>query len=58
MNARVRVVDRVGVRLSGQKYAWSLEARYMHISNAGLATPNPGVNTVQVRVGIGKFWHQ
>jgi hypothetical protein len=46
-----------GVHLFGQKYAWSLEARYMHISNAGLATPNPGINTVQVRIGIGKFWH-
>jgi len=40
------------------KYAWSLEARYMHISNAGLATPNPGINTVQVRLGVGKFWHK
>jgi len=45
-----------GVHLFGQKYAWSLEARYMHISNAGLATPNPGINTVQVRIGIGRFW--
>ena len=34
----------------------SLELRYMHISNAGLATPNPGVNTVQVRIGIGRFF--
>lgn len=40
------------------KYAWSLEARYMHISDAGLSTPNPGINTVQVRLGIGKFWHK
>ena len=47
-----------GVHLFGPKYAWSLEARYMHISNAGLATPNPGINTVQVRVGIGKFRHR
>lgn len=46
-----------GVHLFRNKYAWSLEARYMHISNAGLATPNPGINTVQVRLGIGKFWH-
>jgi len=46
-----------GMHLFGEKYAWSLEARYMHISNAGLATPNPGINTVQVRVGVGKFWH-
>jgi hypothetical protein len=28
----------------------------LHISNAGLATPNPGLNTVQVRVGVGRFW--
>jgi hypothetical protein len=27
----------------------------MHISNAGLATLNPGINTFQVRLGIGKF---
>jgi lipid A 3-O-deacylase len=47
-----------GVHLFGKKYAWSLEARYLHISNAGLATPNPGINTVQVRLGFGKFWHR
>jgi len=47
-----------GVHLLGDKYAWSVEARYMHISNAGLATPNPGVNTVQVRIGVGRFWHK
>jgi hypothetical protein len=46
-----------GVHLFGEKYAWSLEARYVHISNAGLATPNPGINSVQVRIGVGKFWH-
>ena len=46
-----------GVHILGEKYAWTLEARYMHISNAGLATPNPGINTVQVRLGFGKFWH-
>jgi lipid A 3-O-deacylase len=47
----------LGIHLFGEKYAWSVEARYMHISNAGLATPNPGVNTVQVRLGVSKFWH-
>ncbi len=47
-----------GVHLLGKKYAWSIEARYLHISNAGLATPNPGINTVQVRLGFGKFWHK
>ena len=39
-----------------RQHAWTLEVRYMHISNAGLATPNPGINTVQVRLGIGKFF--
>jgi hypothetical protein len=28
----------------------------MHVSNAGLANLNPGVNTVQVRLGIGRFF--
>jgi Lipid A 3-O-deacylase (PagL) len=28
----------------------------LHISNAGLSTPNPGINTVEVRVGVGKFF--
>jgi len=39
-----------------REHTWTVEARYMHISNAGLTTPNPGVNTFQVRVGFGKFW--
>ena len=46
----------LGVHILGAKRNVSLELRYMHISNAGLATPNPGVNTVQVRLGIGKFF--
>jgi hypothetical protein len=37
-------------------HAWSLDARYLHISNAGLTVPNPGVNTVEVRLGFGKFF--
>lgn len=46
----------VGVHFLGEERNWSVEVRYMHISNAGLTNPNPGVNTVQVRVGIGKFF--
>jgi len=46
----------LGMHLLGEKHAFSVEVRYMHISNAGLSSPNPGVNTVQVRVGIGKFF--
>jgi len=46
----------LGVHVLGSKHNVSLELRYMHISNAGLATPNPGVNTVQVRLGVGRFF--
>jgi len=48
----------LGTRFLGDSWNWSIEVRYMHISNAGLAVPNPGLNTVQVRVGVGKFWGQ
>jgi hypothetical protein len=46
----------LGVHILGAKHNVSLELRYMHISNAGLANLNPGINTVQVRIGIGKFF--
>jgi lipid A 3-O-deacylase len=46
----------LGTHILGEKYNWSVEVRYLHISNAGLATPNPGLNTVQVRLGIGRFF--
>ncbi len=39
-----------------RRQAWTVEVRYMHISNAGLTTPNPGINTVQLRLGFGKFF--
>jgi hypothetical protein len=45
----------LGTHLLGSRHAFSVEVRYMHISNAGLASPNPGINTVQVRLSIGKF---
>lgn len=45
----------LGMHILRERYNWSLELRYMHISNAGLATPNPGINTVQVRLGVGRF---
>jgi hypothetical protein len=34
---------------------WTAEVRYVHISNAGLESPNPGINTLQFRIGIGRF---
>lgn len=44
-----------GAHFLGEKYAWSVEARYLHISNAGLSVPNPGINTFEVRIGVGEF---
>ena len=38
-----------------RSHAWTVELRYLHISNAGLEPLNPGINTVEVRLGIGKF---
>jgi hypothetical protein len=29
--------------------------KYIHISNAGLSVPNPGLNTLQVKLSIGRF---
>jgi lipid A 3-O-deacylase len=48
----------IGVHFLRSKNNWSAEVRYMHISNAGLATPNPGINTIQVRIGFGRFTGQ
>jgi len=44
-----------GMQFFGEHHAWSLEARYLHVSNAGLTNPNPGINAVEVRLGIGRF---
>jgi hypothetical protein len=46
----------LGMHILGAKYNWSVEARYLHISNAGLEDFNPGLNTVEVRVGVGRFF--
>ena len=48
----------LGFHHLGDKLTWSLEARFQHISDAGLSGLNPGINTVQVRIGIGSFRHQ
>jgi lipid A 3-O-deacylase len=45
----------LGLHFLGSKHNVSAELRFMHISNAGLATPNPGINTIQLRVGFGAF---
>jgi Lipid A 3-O-deacylase (PagL) len=45
----------VGIHFLRSKYNWNAEVRFMHISNAGLGSPNPGINTIQVRLGFGRF---
>jgi lipid A 3-O-deacylase PagL len=47
----------VGVHYLAGKMMWTADVRFMHISNAGLQTLNPGINTVQLRLGLGWFTH-
>jgi hypothetical protein len=48
----------VGVHfLTGSRLNWTADIRFMHISNAGLETLNPGINTLQLRLGLGWFTH-
>jgi hypothetical protein len=44
-----------GFHYLGDRFAWTLEGRYLHISDAGLSRLNPGVNTFEMRFGLGKF---
>jgi len=45
----------IGLHFLRSKRNLSTEVRFMHISSAGLATPNPGINTIQFRLGFGLF---
>jgi hypothetical protein len=45
----------IGAHFLGEKHNFNAELRFMHISNAGLGDLNPGINTVQVRIGFGAF---
>jgi hypothetical protein len=44
-----------GAHFLGEKHNFTAEVRFMHISNAGMTNPNPGINTIQVRIGFGGF---
>lgn len=48
----------LGLHFLTGKLTWSADVRYMHISNSGLYPINPGINTVQVRFGLGLFTHR
>ena len=45
----------LGMHIGRGTHNISIDARFMHISNAGLADLNPGINTMQVRMGFGIF---
>ena len=45
----------LGLHFLRSKHNVSAEVRFMHISNAGLSTLNPGINTIQFRLGFGLF---
>lgn len=45
----------LGIHILGAKWGPTLAVRYEHISNAGLASPNPGINTVQVQIAVTRF---
>ena len=45
----------LGLHIFGRRMNGVIAVRYVHISNAGLATPNPGINTVQFQIGVNRF---
>jgi hypothetical protein len=47
----------VGVHFLAGKMNWTADVRFTHISNAGLQALNPGINTLQLRLGVGWFTH-
>jgi hypothetical protein len=45
----------LGMHILREKYNWSAEVRFMHLSNGSLLPANPGINTLQLRLGVGRF---
>ena len=43
---------------SGSNRYVGVALKYIHISNAGLSVPNPGLNTLQVKLSISRFGHK
>ena len=46
----------IGTHVLGERGNLSAEIRFLHVSNAGLTVHNPGINTIQVRIGLGRFF--
>jgi hypothetical protein len=47
----------IGVNFLRGIYHWSIDFRYLHISDAQITAFNPGTDTFGVRVGFGRFTH-
>ena len=45
----------LGAHFLGEKHNFAVEVRFQHISNASMTNYNPGINTIQVRLGFGAF---
>jgi hypothetical protein len=45
----------LGLHFLQSKHNISAEVRFQHISNAGMTNPNPGINTIQLRICFGWF---
>ncbi len=45
----------LGMSFLHGRNTWSGEVRFLHISDAGLTSVNPGINTLQVRLSLGIF---
>jgi hypothetical protein len=48
----------LGAHFLLSKHTFSAEVRFQHISNAGIGDLNPGINTFQVRIGLGEFFRR
>jgi hypothetical protein len=52
-------ISQVGVGCQyfyNDNWAWMIEARYHHMSNAGLTDPNPGLNNFMFTTGVTRFF--
>jgi hypothetical protein len=45
----------IGAHILGKRANFSAEIRYLHVSDAAITAYNPGINVLQVRIGLGRF---
>ena len=44
-----------GAQIIRGRYFWSIDARFYHVSDAGIIANDPSLGTIEVRVGFGLF---